>query len=767
MSQYFGTNPFWEPMSNMRTLTLAAFAVLVATPGPAQQQAGGASLPAPPAGDVVGAPVQATLAAGPVRVDASLDEAVWAEAQPIDLAYEWFPGDNAAPPVRTECRVAYDDTAVYVGCTALDPEPSLIRANFTNRDQAAADDHLVFLFDPFNDRRRAFQFRVNPLGVQMDAIFAEGFEDFSWDAIWSSAGRVTAEGYVVEAAIPFKSLRFPRGAAVQTWGFIAERSYPRSVRHRIRSVRTDRSNSCLLCQSGQLGGLRGIAPGRDVELNPTLTAGRTDARAAVPAGPLAAGQASAEPGLNLRWGVTPNVSLNATLNPDFSQVEADAAQLEVNTRFALFFPEKRPFFLEGADIFRTLAPVVFTRSVVDPVAGIKASGKEGKNAFGVFAARDRSTGLIFPASQGSASTLLGQEVTTGVVRYRRDVGAASTVGVTYTGRVGDAYANHLGSVDAALRLSRSNTLALQYVHSETDYPDSVAAAFRQEAGRFGGGAFIAQFDHASRNWQAAAQFQTVGEGIRGDAGFLPRVGVDVYRGRVERILWGRPGGWFTRLGFNLQGQALLEADGDVADRGLTANVGYLGPRQTSLFLTAGPRQEFYRGTLHDLTDIGFNFEARPNGRVSFGLRGDFGDQVDYANARKGDLLRLGSNVDLRLGRHASLTLDHARERLSTVQGERIFDATVTQGRLVYNFNTRTFVRAIVQLRDVDREQALYAARVVPEQQRVASQLLFSYKVNPQTVLFAGYSDNLLGQQEFDLLRTDRTFFLKLGYAWRM
>jgi len=184
-------------------------------------------------------------------------------------------------------------------------------------------------------------------------------------------------------------------------------------------------------------------------------------------------------GLSGRWGITPNVKLNATLNPDFSQVEADVAQLEVNERFALSYPEKRAFFLEGADLFQTPTRLVFTRSIVDPVGGVKLSGKEGKNVFGVFAASDRVTSLLIPANQGSAQGLLQEEVHTGVARYRRDIGRSSTVGATYTGRVGEGYFNHVAAVDGFLRLSPSNFVRAQLAFSGTEYPDTVVRAFRQ------------------------------------------------------------------------------------------------------------------------------------------------------------------------------------------------------------------------------------------------------------------------------------------------
>jgi hypothetical protein len=706
-------------------------------------------------------------ATGSVSVDGVLSDAAWADATPIELAYEYLPGDNAEPPVRTECRVTYDALNLYLGCTAFDPQPERIRANYTDRDRALQDDHIVLLLDPFNDQRRAFQFRINPLGVQMDAILTDASEDFSWDAIWASAGRITEEGYVVEAAIPFKSLRFPRSTEVQTWGIILERSYPRSARHRISSVPRDRSNSCLLCQSGRLSGFQGIAPGRDLELSPTLTASRTDRRPGLPSGDLVPGEGRAEPGLNARWGITSNISLNATLNPDFSQVEADVAQLTVNERFAVTFPEKRPFFLEGADLFQTFTATAVTRTIIDPRAGFKVTAKEGGHAVGAFVAQDRVNRLLFPANQRSRDVLLNEEVTTGVVRYRRDLGQASTVGVLYTGRSAEGYQNHVGSVDALLRLSSTNIFRAQLQHSLTEYPDTVVRAFQQPEGTFGGTTFIGQLSHNSRNWIASAQFEELGKDFRADAGHMPRMDVRVLRGNAQRVVWGRPGGWYNRLALNAVAQRLTMRDGTLTDRGLVLMANYQGPRQSELTWGVAHNRRLYNGRLFDLPDTRWAASVRPSGSVALRASGRHGAEIDIWNTRRADLLQLAPGIDLRLGRHLNADLSHTLQRLSTPQGEEIFQANLTQARLVYNFNARAFLRGTLQYQDLRRDPALYTQPVKPEEQNVSTQLLFSYKVNPQTVLFVGYADAHRGEREFDLVQENRTFFLKLGYAWRL
>jgi len=210
------------PSSLILTFSLIQILVLSSAPTLAQNTTGGAGTRP----DRTLWTVKKTTA--PIQVDAVLDEPAWQEATVIPISFEWLPGDNTPAPVETEVRITWDDRSFYISYVAHDPEPGLIRAHVRDRDTAFTDDHVLFMLDTFDDERRGFQFRVNPLGVQMDASFSEleGFEDWSWDAIWDTAGRITDEGYIVEAAVPFSSLRFPRSSEVQTWGIILGRSYP-------------------------------------------------------------------------------------------------------------------------------------------------------------------------------------------------------------------------------------------------------------------------------------------------------------------------------------------------------------------------------------------------------------------------------------------------------------------------------------------------------------------------------------------------------------
>jgi hypothetical protein len=711
------------------------------------------------------------LSAAPsnVKIDGVLDEEAWQKAAVMKLLYEWTPGDNVPPPVDTDCLVTYDRDKFYIAFRCFDPEPKKIRAHLMDRDATDTliqDDHISVIIDPFNDERRGFQFRVNPLGVQADANFSEseGYEDFSWDAIWSAAGKISDWGYAIEIAIPFNQLRFPKGTASQTWGISAERSWPRNVRHRMTSHRRDRDVACILCQFNKLTGIEGITPGRNLEFDPTLTANRTDVRNDFPAGPMEAGKIKAEPGITARWGVTPNLILNATANPDFSQVEADVAQLEVNTRFALFYPEKRPFFLEGGDFFLTPLQAVFTRTVADPAGGVKMTGKIGRSAIGFFGAYDRINNLIFPSNQGSASDSLDQDVASGVFRYRRDVGRNSTIGVLYTGRAAEDYYNHVLGFDGFLQLSRVKSLYFQYLHTETEYPLSLARRYGQPEKPFGGNGATIGLQHASRDWVYYLGLNALSANFRADYGFVPQVDFRQVQANAIRVLWGKPNGWFTQILVGFQGYRTESIKGRMTDQLIGFYARYEGPYQSTLQVVAGPSKEYYEGRVYDLTRFRLAAEMKPFSGAVFQLGARFEDGIDYANSRKADVLNITPALEYNFSRHFNFNLAHVFERLS-FGGRKIYTANLLQGKLVYNFNVRTFVRAIVQYQNLVRDPELYGFPVAKTSDSIFTQFLFSYKINPQTVLFLGYSDNYLGMQGIDITRADRTFFVKLGYAW--
>jgi hypothetical protein len=719
-------------------------------------------------------PYRIERAAGPITVDGMLDEPAWQRAASIELAYETRPAENLPPPVQTQLLITYDDDLLYVAFRAHDPDPSAIRAHLTDRDTAFSDDFVGIALDTFNDERRAFEFFVNPLGVQMDMFMDDvsGNEDDSWDAIWASAGRITEEGYNVEISIPWSSLRFPRAEGEQTWGFDAIRYYPRTQRHRLSVHPIDRNITCYLCQESKMTGFAGITPGRNIEVTPTYTAGRNDQREDSPGEPLVQGDFDSDFGVTGKWGITPNLTFNAALNPDFSQVEADAAQLDINTQFALFFPEKRPFFLEGADFFDTPIDAVFTRNVADPAWGVKLTGKEGANAIGLFVARDDRTNLILPGSQGSDAASLDRfQSSDAVVRYRRDLGASSTVGVLLTGREGDDYSNRVGGLDGLYRVNDSNSVRFQVLESRTEYPsilldDPDYADLDLPRGTIDGRAVRVNYDYNSRDWTGYAEYQDIGRGFRADMGFLPKVDYTFLLAGLRRKWYGDPGEKITQILLGGDWDRTEDQSGQLLEQEAEVLFEINGPRQSFFSLDVGRRRRFFNGRTFDETFSNTYFEVEPTGNLFLGLFMRFSDEIDFANTRPGRVLQLEPSIRWDMGRHLRARVSHVFQRLEVDAG-RLYTANLTQSSLIYQFNVRTFVRAILQYTDIQRTVGLYddPEDVEASTEGLFSQLLFSYKLNPQTVLFVGYSDDLAGNERIDLRRESRALFLKVGYAW--
>lgn len=716
---------------------------------------------------------QVPKASEPIKVDAFLDEPAWSQALRLDLPFEVNPGENIPAPVRTEFFITHDAENLYLAFIAHDPNPAAIRAHVTDRDRAYRNDFVGIMLDTFNDKRRGYEFFVNPLGVQMDLLRNEvgggSEEDDTWDAIWHSAGRITADGYLVEISIPFRALRFPHTAGEHTWRIAAFRAYPRRVRHQLFSMPLQRDNNCFFCQVPLFVGFAGITPGRNIEVAPTLTSQRTDELEDTddPSSVFREGSFATRAGVSARWGITPNLSLNAALNPDFSQVEADSAQLATNTRYALFFSEKRPFFLEGADLFSTPLNAVYTRTVADPQWGAKVSGKTGSQAFGIFVARDRSTNLLFPSNAGSSLDTYEQENTSGVIRYRHDIGESSTLGVIATSREAAGYHNRVWGADGVIRLSDRDTARFQVLASRTQYPGELAATYDQPTGEFDGSAFFANYEHSERTWAAWAWHERYTTGFRADLGFVPRVDASNSGFGAQYRLLGEKGDWYTRLTFGAEPWRTTDHTGRVTDQAVAAFVRYEGPLQSTVSIRAARAKEYFEGITYDQNRLFVFYNVRVNGTFTTSLDTRLGDTIDYANNRAATVTRLEPGFTLDLGRHLALTVDHVFEDLN-VQGGRLYRANLTQLKAVYQFNTRAFVRLILQHLDLRSNLSLYLDPPESTKNRdLFSQLILSYKLNPQTVFFLGYSDSRGETDQIALMLRSRTVFAKLGYAWQL
>ncbi|MGH7448843.1 MAG: DUF5916 domain-containing protein, partial [Longimicrobiales bacterium] len=437
-------------------------------------------------------------------------------------------------PVRTEALLTYDDDHFYVAFTAW-TEPREIRATLRQRDEIWDDDLVAVLIDTYGDGASGVLLIANAFGVQGDELFTPQGGDDSYDVIYRSRARITETGYQVEMAIPFRSLRMP-SRDVHTWRINLYRRLPRSSVHEMTWAPLDTDNPCILCQSAPLTGIQGIASGGRLELLPAVVAAQAGARA-TPSGAFENGRPDIAAGLGAKYTMENGWTAEATLNPDFSQVESDAAQVDVNTTFALFFPERRPFFQEGSDLFETPINVVYTRSINDPLAAAKLTGRIGPDTrIAYLGARDEHTPFIVPFEERSM-VLQGGRSVSNVVRVRHAFMEDSHAGLLITDRRLDGGGSGSNiSVDGSFRFAKSYRVNAQLTASRTTEPDDSllttgtthafgrddthTAAFDGE--RFAGRSTHLSFTRSARVWNFNLRYADATPTFRADNGFQSR-----------------------------------------------------------------------------------------------------------------------------------------------------------------------------------------------------------------------------------------------------
>ncbi|MEM7432213.1 MAG: carbohydrate binding family 9 domain-containing protein [Pseudomonadota bacterium] len=703
-----------------------------------------------------------------IRIDGVMDEAAWRDAAQIAVDIETRPGENIAAPVQTTAYLIENGSSLFVAFDAKDPDPSKIRAYLRDRDEAYNDDFVGVVLDTYNDEQRAFEFFANALGVQMDLTNDDvnKNEDDSWNAIWDSVGKIGDDGYVVEMEIPLSQIRFPKLAGEQTWGIDVLRFYPREFRYRIANNALDRDVNCYLCQLDKVTGLPGAEPGRDLEITPTLTAVSNESTDDPGIVPLSSNDTETDVGLTVRWGISPDVTANLAINPDFSQIEADVAQLDVNNQFALFFPETRPFFLEGADYFSTPQQIVYTRTVADPSFGAKITGKKGKNTFGAFVTQDEITNLLIPGAFGSDLESLDTENTGFVGRYNRSFGEASTIGALVTARQADDYHNYVGGFDTRWRINDRHNVRAQYLRSDTEYPQQIIDDYDQPEDSFTGHSAFVQYRYSSRNWYANAFHRERSAGFRADSGFVPQVDTTFQVVGGGRTWYGDDEDWWTEIELSGDWDITHDDQGRLLEKEIELDFDIQGPLQSYYSLSGLQRKKLFDDILFEETQIGTYFEIQPTGGLILGTWAGIGEKIDFSNSRIADEIVLEPFVTWNVNQHLLMRVRGSFVQLDTPEGPNIFKASLADVRLTWQFNVRSFLRLTTQYFDIRRNPDSYNDPVDRREKDFGRQLLFSYKLNPQTVFFLGYSDQLVQDDSLDQLEArDRTWFAKIGYAW--
>jgi hypothetical protein len=748
-----------------------------------------------------------------LTVDGTLDEAAWGEAAMLTGFSQFTPVDGVPAADSTEVLVWYSATAIHFGVRAYEAHGQ-VHATLADRDKIGADDFVQILLGTFDDGRQASVFAVNPFGVQSDGALVEtgstsgnGFNnavvrresaDLRPDFVFDSKGRLTDYGYEVEVRIPFKSLRF-QPAQEQRWGI----NVTRQVQHSGAEdswAPAKRASASFLAQSGHLVGLTELKRGLVLEFNPSLTSRTTGAPG--PAGWEYSG-GNPELGGSIRWGVTNNLNLNATANPDFSQVESDEGQFQFDPRNELFFSEKRPFFLDGIEQFTTPNSLIYTRRIVQPVAAAKLTGK----GFGTEIA------LLSAVDDPAVSPTGEDHPIYNLLRLQRDLGAQSRLGVVYTDRIVGSNYNRVGGVDGRLLFGGINTLQLQLAGSRTRAAGVTTTA----------SLWYARFVRNGRTFGFRAQLNASDPDFRAQSGFFSRPGLSHANLDPRVTLYGKTGGFVESVTGDVNVDGLYRYDQYFTTAGMqeekvhvNTNVRLRGgwtAGASVLMEQFGYPAEVYEGYRIELPRADGSgadtvpFVGRPaipnrdyvlqletpefaqfSGNL-FVLWGHDENFLEWASAaltlfnagldwRPTDQLRLNGTYQLqRVGRRtdgSTVNIQHIpRLKIEYQLSRPIFLRLVGEYTSERQDDLRDHTRTEAPLLIFDPEVGDFVRATAFTRESFRGDLLFSYQPNPGTVLFAGYGSTLRDPVDPEdplrtgLRRSDDGFFFKMSYLFRM
>ncbi len=729
-----------------------------------------------------------------VKIDGNLTEADWAQAALLTGFSQYTPVDRLAAEDSTEVLVMYDDHAIYFGIRAYEPHGTP-QARLSDRDKIGGDDHVVLILDTFNDRRRAMVFGSNALGVQNDGTLNDGSGiDVSPDFLFESKGHVTSYGYEIELRIPFKSLRY-QDTNVQQWGFNVLRQVQHSGQEQTWTP-VERGAPSFLGQSGRFVDMTELKRGLVLDVNPVMTARSLGARPTPEAGWQYQNE-DPEFGGNARWGITPNLTLNATYNPDFSQVESDVSQIVTDPRQALSFPEKRPFFLEGNEYFQVPNNLIYTRRIGAPEASAKLNGKIGGLNVGFLSAMD---------DNGTSD----DNPFYNLARLRRDIGAQSNVGLVYTDRMqGDNY-NRVAGADTRIVFGDN-----RYIFS-----GQVASSFTRIGTNpelHGKPLFDLSLNRTGREFGWSARVDGQHPEFITQSGFTRRTGI-AHANIQPRWTWFPKESFIRTISFGPIVDGTWEWDRFM--KGTLPNDIKLNSSTNAVF-TNGWRATFYHWTesfkypdylytnfyiaqqnpttgvtdtvpytgTDRLTNIGAMTSVNtPQWRKFSGSLELIGGQDDNFDEWSSAWI-LFSTIGLNWQPTEKVRVNgrYVEQRVHRKSDGSLVSVTmVPRLKTEYQISRPMFFRFVGQysshkkdaLRDDSRTEAPILIRnrngtFSPSQAQQGGSFradwLFSYQPNPGTVLFVGYGSSLAGESYFEpsaLERLNDGFFVKLSYLWR-
>ncbi|MDH4158419.1 MAG: carbohydrate binding family 9 domain-containing protein [candidate division Zixibacteria bacterium] len=723
----------------------------------------------------------ASKATGHIKVDGRLTEADWVKAAKAGNFCEHYPGDQTKPPVETEAYLTYDEDNLYVAFVCYD-DPGAVRASVCERDRIPNDDYIRFCLDTYGDAVSAYVFHVNPYGIQRDAIWASnGGEEIGYDLIWESAGIVTDSGYQVEMAIPFQSLRFSRDED-QVWKVDFCRFRPREVLAEYSWAAYDRDENCWPCQWGTVSGIVGVEPGRGIEIAPTVLGYQSGALHNdgdyPPPGKFVNDDPDGDLSVWVKYGISSNATAEMTLNPDFSQIEADAGQIDVNTTFALFYPERRPFFQEGNDIFRTPIRTLYTRAINDPEFAGKATVRSGGTSVYYLLARDRQSSVYLPSEERSFGLQPGRS-TSNILRFRQAVADGSQVGLVFTDqRIENGWSNSTITSDGRIRITPSLRTVYQIGVSHVSESDdaeltaSIAGAdslWDKEHTRgldgesfWGRQGYIGVVWWAS-NWNASLAYL---EATPTFHHYIALIRQNHYRNVASVIghFIHPESGLFETINPHVRAEFEWNWDGRNKFRQYELCLWTrLRKAQASFYSQYVGRSENFGGRQYDNTWYVYQDATLSLGDpVGLFAGVTYGHRIAKRDNTLGKILDVSLSLDFKP--YDRVLLQQWLDYASAVEVEsdaRLYEGFIWRTRLNYQVSKPLAVRLVVEYDDFYEKW-----RLDP---------LLTYRLNPFSVLYAGMTSNYQELEAIDSNGTSsyasrlasRQFFIKLQYLFRL
>ena len=673
------------------------------------------------------------------KIDGVLDNPIW-ETQALRIAdfVQLTPKENGEPTERTVAYVGFDEKNLYMAFRCFDSDPSKVRCSITSRDNVIDDDWILLMLDTFKEKRRAYSFFLNPAGIQIDAVRIEegGSENFdlSWDTAFDSAGTTDKEGWTVEMAVPFKSIRFP-DQDTKTWNIVLARNLPR--KGEIMMWPTFSRDVPGLLTQGRIWRLQGrVEKGKNLEVMPILTSLQREGESL-----------NMQPGANVKYGVSSNMTLDFAANPDFSHIEADAPQIDVNLRYALRYQEKRPFFMEGMELFSyPQIEMVYTRRIIDPAFGAKISGKIGKTAYGILSAYDvNPSESLWDVHNGGGSR--DHNALFNIVRLKTDIGSGSFLGFTLADKEINGSWNRVAGFDGQYRYKDRVFLFVQAVASKTSYDGDITPMAP---------ALYAESYYTTRHWTAGGWFMAIHPEFEASSGFVNRT--DYRSGGMfasYTLFPDKP--FLNQVRFQLQaGRRDSYFGSTVQDEWGRFNLQVRFTEFNSVFATLERSMERYAEADFRKTELTVQAESNVIGWMPFGLFFQTGDSINYDpdDAFLGYSNAYGLYVNFKPSKRLNLGFDLSKQTFwEKWGGGELWDYNVVRMRTTYQVSKPLSVRAIVDYNHFYKE--------------IFGSFLVSWVLRPGTVIFVGFDNNYLRDSLGRYARDNYNVFVKFSYWWRV